>query len=276
MTPRTSPIPIEQMEPAARPVVEAIGLPPGCYTDPAFYEFEMSAVFDDGWMCVGRSSQIPEPGDYFTTTLIGREPVIVARNRDGEVNVMSSICQHRAMCITAPDSRPRDHWFDEIPECSGNTRNFRCPYHWWTYDLDGRLVGAPEMNRRPGFQRSNISLPKLRMEEWQQGFVFCSFSPDAEPLGPRLGTFDDILEPYDMDQLVTSEPEVLDLPFNWKIMAENTMDAYHSRPACTRRSTTSTKPRTTTTRSSAVTSPHSTRARPDSGVRAGHLSRTGG
>ena len=222
-----SPIPLEQMEPAARPVDEAIGLPPACYTDAEFYAFEQAAVFDTEWLCVGRSSQIPEPGDYFTATLVGSEPVIAVRNRDGRINVMSAICRHRAMCITAPAERPKDEWFDPPPECSGSTRNFRCPYHWWTYDLDGRLVGAPEMHQRPGFVRSEISLPQLAVEEWQ-GFVFCSFAADPTPLGPRLASFDEMLDGYCIDEMATTEPELLRMPFNWKVFTENFMDAYHS------------------------------------------------
>jgi len=227
MAPLRSPVPLEDIEPAARPVDVAVGLPPACYTDADFYRFEKAAVFDTEWLCVGRSSQIPEPGDYFTATLLGAEPVIVVRNRDGRVNVMSSICQHRAMCITAPAERPKQEWFDQPPECSGSTRNFRCPYHWWTYDLDGRLIGAPEMHQRPGFVRSEISLPQLAVEEWQ-GFVFCSLAADPAPLGPRLAAFDEMLSVYRLDELVTTEPKRLEMPFNWKIFAENFMDAYHS------------------------------------------------
>ena len=176
---------------------------------------------------MGRSSQISEPGDYFTATLLGEEPVIVVRNRDGRINVMSSICRHRAMCITAPAERPKHEWFDPPPECAGSTRNFRCPYHWWTYDLDGRLIGAPEMHQRPGFVRTEISLPQLAVEEWQ-GFVFCSLAADPVPLSPRLAAFDEMLANHCLDEMVTTEPERLEMPFNWKVFAENFMDAYHS------------------------------------------------
>ncbi len=227
MAPLHSPVPLADIEPAAKPVDVAVGLPPACYTDDDFFRFEKAAVFDTEWLCVGRSSQIPEPGDYFTATLLGDEPVIVVRNRDGQINVMSSICQHRAMCITAPAERPKEHWFDPPPECRGSTRNFRCPYHWWTYDLDGRLVGAPEMHQRPDFVRSEISLPQLAVEEWQ-GFVFCSFAADPVPLGPRLATFDEMLANHCLHEMDTTEPELLPMPFNWKVFAENFMDAYHS------------------------------------------------
>ena len=223
------PVPLADVEAAARPAEQAIGLPPACYTDPGFHDFEMAAVFDREWLCVGRASQIPEPGDYFTATLAGDEPVIAVRNRQGRINVMSSVCQHRAMCITAPAERPSTEWFDPAPECRGTTRNFRCPYHWWTYDLDGRLIGAPEMHQRPGFERSQISLPRLAVEEWQ-GFVFCSLAADRPPppLAPRLADFSEMLAPYRLAEMPTTETEHLSLPFNWKVFAENFMDAYHS------------------------------------------------
>jgi phenylpropionate dioxygenase-like ring-hydroxylating dioxygenase large terminal subunit len=222
-----SPIELSDLEAAARPVEEAVGLPPACYVDPEFHDFEIAAVFETEWLCLGRSSQIPRPGDYFTATLLGHEPVIVARTTDGEINVMSSICQHRAMCITASAEQPKADWFAEPAECSGSTRSFRCPYHWWTYDLDGRLVGAPEMHQRPGFDRSEISLPRLAVEQWQ-GFIFCSFDEAAAPLGPRLAPFDDMLERYGLAEMAATEPERMAMPFNWKVFAENFMDAYHS------------------------------------------------
>ena len=221
------PIPLSEVEEAAGPTEVAIGLPPACYTDPGFWEFERAAVFDTEWLCLGRAAQIPESGDYFTATLLGAEPVIAVRNRDGRINVMSAVCRHRAMCITAPAERPEPEWFAPPPESSGSARVFRCPYHWWTYDLDGRLVGAPEMSGRPGFDRSEIALPGLAVEEWQ-GFVFCSFAADPAPLGPRMAPFDEMLAPYRLAEMATTEPETLSLPFNWKVFAENFMDAYHS------------------------------------------------
>ena len=222
-----SPIPLSCLKEAAQPVDVAVGLPPSCYVDPAFHEFELAAVFDTEWLCIGRSSQIPDNGDFFTATLLGTEPVIAVRNNAGDINVMSSICQHRAMCITAPAERSRAEWFTEPPECSGSVRHFQCPYHWWTYDLNGQLIGAPEMNQREDFDRADIKLPKLAVELWQ-GFIFCSLADDPVPLKPRLSEFDEMLASYHLADLGSTEPEYLQMPFNWKVFAENFMDAYHS------------------------------------------------
>ncbi len=223
-----SPLPLEAFEASAVELDKAVTLPPKAYTDPAFYEFEQRAIWDHSWMCVGRADQIPNPGDYFTTTLAGGEKVIVARNAGGEINVMSEVCQHRGMCITAPPGRPRDEWFEPPPEASGNTRTFRCPYHWWIYDLDGQLVGAPDMNHRDDFERSDIRLPRLEVEMWQ-GFIFANFDADAPALAPTLGKADKILANYHLDEMVSTPPEILEgMPFNWKLMVENFMEGYHN------------------------------------------------
>src|SRR5579863_2642029 len=119
-------------------------LPPACYTDAAFYEFEKEALFDHEWLCVGREDWVKEPGDYFTTHVVG-EPIVVARARDGVVRAMSSVCQHRAMLVA---------------EGKGNARGFMCPYHHWVYGLDGRLVNAPAMERTCGFDKASVRLPE--------------------------------------------------------------------------------------------------------------------
>ena len=109
-----SPIPIEELARSAGDFATAVGLPPAVYSDPGFFDFEMEAVYEREWICVGRADQIPDPGDFYTTTVAG-EPLIVARNKAGKVNAMSSVCQHRAMCITAPAQRTPDEWFEPPP-----------------------------------------------------------------------------------------------------------------------------------------------------------------
>jgi phenylpropionate dioxygenase-like ring-hydroxylating dioxygenase large terminal subunit len=221
-----SPIPIDELARSAGDFADAIGLPPGAYTDRDFFDFEIEAVFSHEWLCVGRTDQIPNTGDFFTITMLG-EPLIVVRGRSGDVNVMSSVCQHRAMCITAPPERPQSEWLELPPETSGNQKNFRCPYHWWIYDLDGRLIGAPEMARTNNFDRSSIRLPQLAVEVWQ-GFIFVNFDRDAPPISPRLAHLEAWLERYHVDEMVTVDPQLVPgLPFNWKIMVENFMEGYH-------------------------------------------------
>ncbi len=221
-----SPIPLELFEPSDQDFATAVTLPPAAYTDPAFHDFEMKAVFESEWVCVGRVDQVPEPGDYFTITVLN-EPLIVTRNTEGEIRVMSSVCQHRGMCVTAPAERPKEEWLELPPETQGNTKRFKCPYHWWVYDLDGRLIAAPEMNRTEGFVKSDIQLPNVRVETWL-GFIFINLDGNAEPLAPRLGPLEEFLSNWHFEEMVTVDPEnVEDLPFNWKIMVENFMEGYH-------------------------------------------------
>lgn len=223
-----SPIPLNEFESSAVALDQAVTLPPAAYTSAEFYEFEQRAIWDHAWMCVGRTDQIPNPGDYFTTELAGGERVIVDRNADGEIVVMSEVCQHRGMCITAPEKRDRDDWFAEVPHSEGNTRTFKCPYHWWIYDLNGQLIGAPDMNHREDFKRSEIRLPNLKVEVWQ-GFIFANYDHDAPALAPTMGKADKILENYHFEDLVsTPHEEIKNMSFNWKLMVENFMEGYHN------------------------------------------------
>ncbi|WP_165855652.1 aromatic ring-hydroxylating oxygenase subunit alpha [Marinobacter sp. JSM 1782161] len=202
----------DQLDSSTRGIESADTLPPLCYTDPEFYEFEKEALFNHEWLCLGRADQIPEAGDYFTTTIIG-EPLIVARNRAGDIKVMSAVCQHRAMLVA---------------EGQGNTRAFLCPYHHWAYSLDGDLIGAPEMERTENFDKKDFCLPTLKVELWQ-GFIFANFDPEAEPLAPRLTACDDVLANYDLENAKGPElPEGVRYPWNWKVMMENNNDGYHA------------------------------------------------
>lgn len=226
-TARSSPVSLDEIERSTGHTSTAVTLPPECYFDEEFYRFEEDAIFSKEWICLGRAEQVPEAGDFFTAKVLG-EPLIVARKNDGSIHVMSSVCRHRAMCITDPDTRPFYERLDPAPESSGKTQSFRCPYHWWTYDLEGKLIGAPEMSRTEDFDPESIRLPAPKLELWR-GFIFINFDDSAEPLGPQVKQLDDIIGDYPMEQMVTVNDMAgaKDVPFNWKIMIENAMDAYH-------------------------------------------------
>ena len=190
---------------------EAETLPPECYTSEEFFRFEKEALFYREWLCVGREEWLKEPGDYITATH-ANEPVIVARGRDGALHAMSAVCQHRAMLVA---------------EGKGNVRSFVCPYHHWTYDLDGSLVGAPAMNRTCNFDRTENGLPKIRVELWH-GFVFVNFDPEAGSLVERLGPLEAVVANYDFAALRGPEPVVETFAWNWKVQFENNNDGYHA------------------------------------------------
>jgi len=193
-------------------VSSATTLPAELYTSADVAAFERQELFAHEWLCVGREDRIPETGDWFTVTL-GDEPVIVTRDKDGAVRALSAVCQHRAM---------------QVCDGSGNTRTFKCPYHHWTYALDGRLLGAPAMERTVDFDKSEFGLPQLAVETWQ-GFVFVNFDADAPSLAPTLARYEPYLAHYHLDEAVCPGTFTLrDLPWNWKVMFENFNDGYHA------------------------------------------------
>jgi phenylpropionate dioxygenase-like ring-hydroxylating dioxygenase large terminal subunit len=220
---------VDDLEASDVDVDRAITLPRKCYTDAEFFEFEKSALFKQEWICLGRASDIPQPGDYFTAT-VADEPLVIVRGADEQVRVMSSVCRHRAMVITDPVPKAREHWWDSGPaESAGNCGHaFRCPYHYWTYNLEGKLIGAPDMQETPGFQKERISLPNLRVEVWND-FIFANFNADATPLAPRLEPIDRMVANWDISKMVSGGSENLQaLPWNWKVMFENFVEFYHS------------------------------------------------
>ena len=200
------------LDSSACDVNEAETLPPEIYISEEFFEFEKEAVFNHEWLCVARESWIPNPGDFYTSIHIG-EPIVVVRGKDGAINAMSTVCQHRGMLVA---------------EGHGNARNLICPYHHWTYSLEGDLVSAPAMNKARGFDPSCIKLPRFKVETWN-GFIFVNFDLDAPPLSPRLTVLTDALANF---RLETAEGPIPDpptkFPWNWKVMMENNNDGYHA------------------------------------------------
>jgi phenylpropionate dioxygenase-like ring-hydroxylating dioxygenase large terminal subunit len=195
---------------ARQPLGEASTLPAEAFTSPAVYEREIERIFLKEWLCAGRVDQVAKAGDYFTLDLLGDKLVIV-RGTDEEIRVLSRICRHRAA---------------EVVKGAGNARSFQCPYHAWTYRLDGMLQGAPLMDERTAFDRDNCRLPQIRSEIWE-GWIFVNFDPDADPLGPQLAPLSKFLANYPMSEMVAIETATFDSPYNWKVLMDNFMEAYH-------------------------------------------------
>jgi phenylpropionate dioxygenase-like ring-hydroxylating dioxygenase large terminal subunit len=199
-------------EASTRDVNDACLLPPGLYTSEQWYAFEKEAIFGRSWLCVGRASQIPEPGDWYAFE-IADEPLIVVRDKGDNVRVLSAVCQHRGMVVV---------------EGSGNCSKFTCPYHHWSYGLDGRLLGTPAMEQAIGFDKKDHGLPALPVELWH-GFIFTTFDPDPPPLAPSLWELDEPLANFELETSVFRAGKTLtDLPWNWKVMLENFNDPYHA------------------------------------------------
>lgn len=202
---------------AAKPREQSITLPAAAYTDPAFHEFENAEIFGKEWISLCHVSQIPKAGDFVRVDLCG-EPMLVVRGKDMAVRVLSRTCRHRGMDLMPSGFGHPDE---------GNKRVILCPYHLWSYDLGGKLVGAPEMQQAEGFDRSEVCLHEFRSEIWE-GFVFTTLSADIAPLAEKYARFrDEFVGKWNMadGDLVWSAHWECD--FNWKILLENFMEAYH-------------------------------------------------
>lgn len=192
----------------------ARAMPPEVYTSDRFLALESEHIFSKEWYCVGRSSALPAPGDYLTCDLAG-QPIMVIRDNDGNLRAQSNVCLHRMSTLL---------------QGRGNAGRIVCPYHAWTYNLDGSLRGAPAMSRNSGFCKDSYRLPQVRCEEWL-GWAFVSLNPDAKPVASRLGALERMIAGYDMTRYSEAffEEHVWDT--NWKVLAENFMESYHL-PVC--------------------------------------------
>jgi len=194
---------------AALPDELAEATPPQIYTSPDFLELELDEIFNREWFCVGREDEFKNSGDY-RATKIGRDAIIVLRDRQGVLRAMSNICRHRMSTLL---------------NGSGNLNGrISCPYHAWTYDLEGRLIGAAYM--RDNFDKKAVCLPQFQVEVWQ-GWVYVSLDAKADALAPRLVKLSERLENYQLSKYRTlfRAEEIWDT--NWKILVQNFTEGYH-------------------------------------------------
>ncbi len=200
----------EQIARARQPLESAWTLPPAAYASPEVYRLEVERVLKPAWIPLARLDQIPEPGDYLSLDLMG-QPVMVVHGADGEVRVLSRVCLHRAA--------------DLAPE-SGRRKLFTCPYHAWAYDTAGQLVRAPLMEGARDFSERDCALPRIRSEVWE-GFILANLDPDAPPLAPQIETYARHFEAYRLADMVVVRTLEYDSDWNWKVLVENFMEAYH-------------------------------------------------
>ena len=227
------PMPVEEIkrgicEAAGLPLSRARTLPAQAYTSEEFFEWETAHLLRAGWQCVAHVSQVPQPGDFLNLDLLG-EPLIVVRDKDGNVRVLSRVCPHRSMDIMPEGFGYDGHGPAEAkpgtPAC-GHTRIFLCPYHAWTYELDGRLKACPEMHLAECFVRDDFALKSFRSEIWE-GFVFVNIDGQAPPLADGLEEMAADLAGFRMGEMQLVNAFEWDCPFNWKVLVENFMESYH-------------------------------------------------
>ena len=186
----------------------------GHYTDPRRFEREHERIFRRTWQYAGHVSQLERPGDFFAFDLHGRS-LFCVRDREGVVRAFYNACRHRA---------------HPLVEGSGRKRMLVCPYHAWTYELDGRLRAAPGGARTLGFDPSGIALSAVR-HEVVAGFIFVNLDPEAEPMEHWYPGVADALAAYLPDpervRLLCTR-EVVER-CNWKVSVENYSECYHCR-----------------------------------------------
>lgn len=211
------------------PFEDSVTLPAAAYTSPDFFDWEVENIFRKEWLCLAHVSQIPEVGDFLNVDLLG-EPLIVVRDKSGEVRVLSRVCPHRGMDIMPPGFGHDGHNPAEArggnADC-GHTRLLLCPYHSWTFELDGKLKACAEMQEACGFQRSDWALKSFRSEIWN-GFIFVNLDGEAPlTVSEQYAGLARHLEPWNLADMELVFAREWDCPFNWKVLAENFMESYH-------------------------------------------------
>jgi len=192
---------------------QGLTLPASWYSDPEVLNLEHERIFHRTWQYAGVADDVAEPG-AFLTSRAGRIPVVVVRGRDGELRAFANVCRHRG---------------HEVVSGCGRRETLQCPYHAWTYDLDGSLRAAPRSEREQGFDRTEWSLRPLRVETWGR-LVFVNADPSAPPLADVLGDLpNELVEAgIDIDSFeYRGRSRELTIAANWKIVVENFLECYH-------------------------------------------------
>lgn len=209
------------LEPAGESISDSLvrTLPGHAYSSPEVFAKEQEHIFEKMWLCVARSSDIAKPGD-FQTVQVGSENLIISRNRKKEARAFFNVCRHRGAKVCSAES-------------GEGARSFQCPYHAWTYDLDGKLIAAPNLTKMPDIGREEYGLRRAHIREWL-GYVWVSLAEEAPSfedtvmgaVRSRLGDIEQI-EHYDIDNLQVGRRITYDVKANWKLIVENFMECYH-------------------------------------------------
>ena len=185
-------------------------IPSRFYHDEAIYHYEVEHLLRKNWLCVGRWDRVEHPGDYFTMRM-WQESIVIVRDNEGALHALVNVCQHRYTQV--------------VGDGCGNSKLFTCPYHSWTYNLDGSLRGVT-LAELPGFDKDKCSMPKLRIEEWQ-GFIFINFDSEAKPLAPQVAVVNPHFEEYKVSEYRERNAVDYEASWNWKFSFETGYEGYH-------------------------------------------------
>jgi Rieske 2Fe-2S family protein len=186
-------------------------LPQRYFVSREIFAQEQESIFSRQWVLVGHQSQIGRAGDYFTSEVAG-ESLIIVRDQNGDVHGFHNVCRHRGTRL--------------CEEQAGRSSTIQCPYHAWTYGLDGRLSGAPHMDKLEGFEKAKYSLHPVQLALWE-GCIFVNLAPQPSPLeevfAPLAGKF----AHWNLPKLRAAGRIEYDVRANWKLIFENYSECYH-------------------------------------------------
>ena len=191
----------------------AFTLPATYYTDPAIFARESETFYRRMWVGVGRLEHLPARGSYIAPRVAGDSILVVRASDDADVRAFYNVCRHRGtqLCADAQGSLPGA---------------LRCPYHAWTYDFEGRLIGAPHMDGSPGFDRAEFPLASVQAAVWD-GFVFVRLSETGDPLSTHLGALPEKFRAWRIGELVCAHRIEYDVAANWKLIVQNYNECLH-------------------------------------------------
>ena len=181
------------------------------FTSADIYAEEEKRIFSQRWLMVGRESKIEKPGQYFLQQ-VGSENVIVLRDQTGHIQAFYNVCRHRGTRLCQNDGQ--------------FSQSIQCPYHAWTYALDGRLLGAPTMQEISDFNKEDYGLHKVATAVWE-GFIFINLAPQPEPFTKAFAPLINKFTAWQMDSLTITHTTTYDVEANWKIIFHNYSECYH-------------------------------------------------
>lgn len=187
-------------------------LPQEAYTSPEVLAWEREHFFEGSWVCAGTAESLAQPGDQ-KAIRVGRDGILLVRGEDGVIRGFYNVCRHRAHELLPPGA------------CA-QARSIRCPYHGWTYELDGSLKPSVLKSHGQGFDPAAEGLVPARVELWH-GWIFVNASADAVPLTEWIGDLEGIARPYEPERLRVGATHEYEIAANWKLVCENYHECYH-------------------------------------------------
>ena len=186
-------------------------LPQKYFVSPEVFQKEQMVLFSTQWVLVGHQSQIAKPGDYFVQDVAG-ESLIIARGTRLTISGFYNVCRHRGTRLRT--------------DACGHASAIQCPYHAWTYGLDGRLIGAPHMDDVPGFDKADYSLHAVNLALWE-GFIFVNLADAPTPLEKWFAPLSRKFSHWNLSHLRSAKRIEYDVRANWKLIFENYSECYH-------------------------------------------------